>query len=120
MKLFFHFFLEICFETYFPFVCVSMLLLNAPLEAKDYHLKTIMFSWCLYLFCAVLIPLILVYVALLPREYLDSEEFKNKFGSLFVDFRKDTKGQILFRLWFCFRRITFITTALYMEELESI
>ena len=90
-----------------------MLLINSKLEDKNHHLKLMIFSWSLLAICVVVIPLIVIFSALVPEEKRFSKEFKKRFGMLYENYKTSTINQRLFRIQFCIRRLLFVFISLY-------
>ena len=73
--LFFNGLYSIFFNTYFAFIYSAMILVNTKHSDENYHFKQIMFSWALMVICAVIMPAIVVYSALVPLKKRKSKEF---------------------------------------------
>ena len=66
--LFFNGFIDIFFNAYFAFVLVSLILINSNESDEQYHPKTKMFSWIMFITCVFLVPIIVLYAALQPQK----------------------------------------------------
>ena len=65
-------FLKIAFVTYFCFIFGAVFLLMSPTEGKDYHRNMVIFSWAILFVFGAVVPLIIIHIALKPREILNS------------------------------------------------
>ena len=74
---------DVIFSTYFAFVLVSVLNLNSSPSDIHYHEKTIVFSSILLAFCVAIIPGLVLYVALQPKERFNEISFQKRYGTLY-------------------------------------
>ena len=77
-------------------------------------------SICILIACVVFTPLMILFVVFRRKENVDEEKYIQTFACIFENQKINTKGQILFRIWFCFRRILFIVTPLCLIDTKSI
>ena len=112
-------FFKIVFETYLIFVFTALLTIKSPNGNPDHHLNNMLLSWTLVILTLIVVPLVLVYVAFQSSEILESDQFLERFGSLFEVYNYG-KSQILYRVWFCLRRAIFVLIAFLIPFSESI
>ena len=108
-KLFFKGFFDIIFTAYFAFVLASYLQLNSDKKDKNHHLKLTIFSQSLLFICAIFVPLLVCYAALIPRETRNSLKYQIRFGKLFENYNTTTLNQRLYWFQFCLKRLIFVT-----------
>ena len=78
------------------------------------------YAYFIYLMISLGFPCAMLYVALVPKEWLLKPEFKQKWGFLYNPIKTDTFGQRAYFCMFIFRRAVLVYTSLWMYQYPSI
>jgi hypothetical protein len=90
-----------------------------PDQYRDYTFQTFSLGGFL-IFCGIMfVPVSIVYVLFKPIETLERKEFKDIWGVVYESYNYQDKLNILYRLFFCTRRIIFVGSIVIFDEIPS-
>ena len=115
-QIFFNDFFMIIYEGYFVIMLCCFFNLNAPAGNSDKNATNSSISILLLILLIIIVPGILLMIATRPFSLLDSFGFKERWEKAYhgIDYRY--KVNLLFRIWFCVRRILFISSLYLIPE----
>ena len=98
-------FIEAFIEDFF----IGVLSCIAPPGNQNNTIQGTIFGYLILVFI-LFVQISTLYVALQTKATLKSVKFLQKWGEIYENLKNEDKYQILFRFWFCLRRIFFISS----------
>ena len=116
--MFFAPFLGMAFRLYIPMTIASYLNITFPAhadhssEGKWGEYIADAYAYFIYYMISLGFPCAMLYVALVPKEWLLKPDFKQKWGFLYDSIKTDNFGQRAYFCMFIFRRAVLVYTSL--------
>ena len=79
-----------------------------------------MISYFFMIFLVLLVPSILIYIMIQPLKTLNNKYFMLKWGKAYEGINIKNKANLFFRIWFCIRRIIFISSLYLIPQYISL
>ena len=115
-NMFFNEILIIIIEGYIEFLFAGILIFQVPENNQDNNIVLIGIGSLYLIVCIVVIPIIFIWILHQKLEFLKSEEFEKRWGALIENIRLNCKINVTNYLFFCMRRILFISAYLVFSK----
>ena len=67
--------------------------------------------------CALLLPLIIIYLLIHDPKTLKSPNYRNRYGALYNELKLNNRYEAAYYLMFLFRRIIFLSVVFFGDEI---
>lgn len=96
-----------------------MLSMYTPDSYRDYSFQTFSSGGFLLICGTIFIPVSIIYVLIKPIDTLNNRNFRNKWGIIYEAYNFQDRIKIMYKLFFCLRRIVFVGSIVIFDTIPS-